>query len=127
MLQPKRRKYRKEFRGRRTGKATRGIDVSFGEFGLKALGPAWLSSRQIEAARRAISHDTKRAGKLWIRVFPTKPITSKPAGVKMGGGKGDIEEYVVVIKPGQIIFELAGLPCRIGQGSFPQSRSQITF
>jgi len=127
MMQPKRRKYRKEFRGSRNGKATRGVDVSFGEFGLKALAPAWLTARQIEAARKTIAHETKRAGKLWIRIFPDKPITHKPAGVKMGGGKGDIEEYVAVVKPGRIIFELGGLSLEAAKEAFRKAGHKLPF
>mgnify|MGYP003592426894 CR=1 FL=1 len=127
MMQPKRRKYRKEFRGTRKGKATRGTSVSFGEFGLKALSPAWLSARQIEAARKTIAHETKRAGKLWIRVFPDKPTTHKPAGVKMGGGKGDIEEYVAVIRPGKVIFELAGLTLDAAKEAFRKAGHKLPF
>jgi large subunit ribosomal protein L16 len=109
MLEPKRRKYRKDFRGRMKGKAQRGSDLSFGEFGLKSLGRGWLSSRQIEAGRRAITHSIKRGGKVWIRVFPDKPVTSRPAGQRMGSGKGDIDRYVAVITPGRIIYEVAGI------------------
>ncbi len=127
MMQPKRRKYRKEFRGSRNGKATRGVDVSFGEFGLKALSPAWLTARQIEAARKTIAHETKRAGKLWIRIFPDKPTTHKPAGVKMGGGKGDIEEYVAVVKPGRIIFELGGLSLEAAKEAFRKAGHKLPF
>lgn len=127
MMQPKRRKYRKEFRGTRAGKATRGNNVSFGEFGLKALSAAWLTARQIEAARKTIAHETKRAGKLWIRVFPDKPITHKPAGVKMGGGKGDIEEYVCVIKPGRVIFELGGLTEEAAKEAFRKAGHKLPF
>lgn len=110
MLQPKKRKYRKDFRGKRRGVANRGSKVSFGEYGIKALSNGWLTSRQIEAARKKISATTKRNGKMWIRVFPDKPITKKGAGAKMGSGKGDIDSYVAVIKPGRIIFEVAGVP-----------------
>lgn len=127
MMQPKRRKYRKEFRGTRKGKATRGVTVSFGEFGLKALSPAWLTARQIEAARKTIAHETKRSGKLWIRVFPDKPITHKPAGVKMGGGKGDIEQYVAVIKPGKVIFELSGLTIDAAKEAFRKASHKLPF
>jgi large subunit ribosomal protein L16 len=109
MLQPKKRKYRKEFRGKRAGLATRGNSLDFGEFALKSTTRGWVTSRQIEAARKTISHHTKRLGKLWIRIFPTKPITKKAAGAKMGSGKGDIEEYVAVVKPGAVIFELSGV------------------
>jgi large subunit ribosomal protein L16 len=110
MLQPAKRKYRKEFRGKRRGMAMRGNTVEFGEFGLKSIEQAWVTARQIEAARKTIAHHTKRAGKLWIRIFPDKPITHKAAGSKMGSGKGDIEQYVVVIRPGAVMFELGGLP-----------------
>ena len=110
MLQPKKRKYRKEYRGKRRGVATRGNTISFGEFAIKSLTSGWLNSRQIEAARKKIASTTKRSGKMWIRVFPHKPITKKGAGAKMGSGKGDIEGYVSVVKPGTIIFEVAGVP-----------------
>lgn len=110
MLQPKRRKHRKEFRGKRRGVATRGSNVSFGEYGIKALSNGWLTSRQIESARKKISATTKRNGKMWIRVFPDKPITKKGAGAKMGSGKGDLDSYVAVIKRGTVLFEVAGVP-----------------
>lgn len=110
MLQPKNQKYRKQFRGKRTGVDRRGSTISFGEYGLKALGRDWVTARQLEAARRAIVHFTKRAGKTWMRVFPDKPVTKKPAGVRMGSGKGDIDHYVAVVRPGRIMFELAGIP-----------------
>ena len=110
MLEPKKQKYRKSFRGRMKGTALRGSDLSFGEYGLKSLGRGWLSARQIEAGRRAITHSIKRGGKVWVRVFPDKPVTKKPAGVRMGSGKGDIDHYVAVVRPGRIIFELAGIP-----------------
>lgn len=109
MLQPKKQKYRKQFRGTRGGLATRGSRVSFGEYGLKALGAGWITARQIEAGRRAVVHFTKRAGKTWIRIFPDKPVTKKPAGSRMGSGKGDIEGYVAVVKPGRILFEIGGI------------------
>lgn len=108
MLQPKRRKFIKDFRGRRRGQATRGSEISFGDFGLKAQEVAWVTSAQIEAARRTITHHLKRGGRVWVRVFPDKPITSRPAGKRMGGGKGDIETYVAVVKPGLVLFEVAG-------------------
>ncbi len=108
MLQPKRRKYRKEFRGRRKGNAQRGNSLSFGEYGVKALGRGWLSAAQIEAGRRAITNSLKRKGRVWIRVFPDKPVTSRAAGQRMGGGKGDTDRYVAVITPGRIIFEVTG-------------------
>lgn len=110
MLQPKKQKHRKQFRGTRGGLSQRGSTVSFGEYGLKALGCDWVTARQIEAARRAVVHFTKRAGKTWVRVFPDKPITQKPAGTRMGSGKGDISQYVAVVRPGKILFEIAGIP-----------------
>ncbi|MFC1710275.1 50S ribosomal protein L16 [Patescibacteria group bacterium] len=109
MLQPKKRKFRKDFRGRRRGKSQRGSSISFGEYGLKALGCAWMSSNQIEAGRRAITHSIKRGGKVWIRVFPDKPVSSRSAGQRMGGGKGDVDKYVAVVTPGKILYEVAGV------------------
>src|SRR3989339_277629 len=108
MMQPKRTKYRKSFRGRRRGLALRGSTLSFGEFGLKAYETAWVSAAQIEAARRAVTHYLKRKGKVWIRVFPDKPVSARSAGQRMGGGKGDVDRYVAVITPGRIIFEVTG-------------------
>ncbi|MDP1721909.1 MAG: 50S ribosomal protein L16 [Candidatus Gottesmanbacteria bacterium] len=110
MLAPRRAKHRKEFRGKRGGLAYRGSEVNFGEFGLKALTVGWVGSRQIEAARRALTHYTKRGGRIWIRIFPHKPITKKPPETRMGSGKGDVAEYVAVVKPGRIMFEMAGVP-----------------
>lgn len=109
MLMPKRFKYRKAHRGRMKGKATRGNEVDFGEIGLQALEPCWMTSRQIEAARRAIMHHIKRTGKLWIRVFPDKPVTKKAAETRMGGGKGNVDHYVAVVRPGLVLFELGGV------------------
>jgi large subunit ribosomal protein L16 len=109
MLMPKRTKYRKQHRGRMRGKAGRGNSLSFGEFGLQALEPCWMTSRQIEAARRAIVRYVKRGGKLWIRVFPDKPVTAKPAETRMGAGKGAVDHHVAVVKPGRIVFEIAGI------------------
>jgi large subunit ribosomal protein L16 len=109
MLLPKRTKYRKQHRGRMKGRAGRGNTLSFGEFGLQALEPCWMTSRQIEAARRAIVRHVKRGGKLWIRVFPDKPVTAKPAETRMGGGKGSVDHWVAVVKPGRVIFEIAGV------------------
>ncbi len=110
MLMPKRTKFRKAHRGRMKGKAVAGSAVAFGEFGLQALEPIWLTSQQIEAARRAIMHFVKRGGKLWIRVFPDKPVTKKPAETRMGSGKGNPELWVAVVRPGRILFELGGVP-----------------
>src|SRR5215211_1966930 len=109
MLQPKRTKFRKQHRGHRRGPANAGTTVAFGEFGLQALEAAWIDSRQIEAARRAITHHIKRGGKVWIRIFPDKPVTAKPAETRMGKGKGAPDHWVAVVKPGRMIFELAGV------------------
>lgn len=109
MLVPKRAKYRKQQRGRIKGNAQSGTKISFGEFGLSALGSGWVTSRQIEAARRAITHYTQRGGRVWIRIFPDKPITKKPAETRMGSGKGDVYEYVASIKPGRVLFEMGGV------------------
>ena len=110
MLMPKRTKYRKQMRGRMRGKASRGAVVSFGDYGLQALEPIWMTSRQIEAARRAIVRFIRRRGKVWIRVFPDKPYTQKAAETRMGSGKGNVEYYVAVVRPGRILFEMAGVP-----------------
>lgn len=110
MLMPKKVKYRKQQRGRRKGKAWRGSTIAFGEYGLKALGPAWVSGRQIEAARIAMTRFVKLGGKIWIRVFPDKPITKKPAETRMGKGKGAPEDWVCVVRPGKILFEMEGVP-----------------
>lgn len=109
MLMPKRLKYRKHHRGRMKGKATRGSQIHYGDYALKALEPAWVTSRQIEAGRRAIVRHMKRSGQLWIRIFPDKPVTMKPAETRMGGGKGNVDHYVAVVKPGRIIFEVSGV------------------
>lgn len=109
MLMPKRFKYRKMHRGRMKGKAQRGNSLSFGDFGLQAMEPCWMTSRQIEAARRAIVHYCKRGGKIWIRIFPDKPVTQKAAETRMGGGKGVVDHYVAVIRPGRMIFEMSGI------------------
>jgi len=127
MLQPKKRKYRKEFRGKRRGKAQRGSTLSFGDFGLKSLGRGWMTAAQIEAARRAITRTLRRGGKVWIRVFPDKPVTSKPVGQRMGGGKGDIDRYVVVIKPGRILFEVAGVSEDLVLSAFKKAGDKLPF
>ena len=108
MLMPKRVKYRKQMRGRMRGNATRGNTVAFGNYGLQALEPGWVDSRQIEACRRAIVRHLRRTGKVWIRIFPDKPITAKPAETRMGKGKGSVEKWVCVVKPGRILFEVGG-------------------
>jgi large subunit ribosomal protein L16 len=109
MLMPKKVKYRKQMRGRRTGKSWRGGELAFGEYGLKALENAWITDRQIEASRVAITRFIKRGGKLWIRIFPDKPFTKKPAETRMGKGKGAPERWVAVVQPGRILFEMAGI------------------
>ncbi len=109
MLMPKRTKYRKQHRGRRKGKATSGNYIAFGEYGLKALEAHWITGNQIEAARLAITRYLKKGGKLWIRIFPDKPVTKKPAETRMGKGKGNVDHWVAVVKPGRILFELAGV------------------
>jgi len=109
MLMPKRLKHRKQHRGRMKGKATRGAEIHYGEYALKALEPAWITSRQIEAARRTIVRQMKRSGQLWIRIFPDRPVTMKAAETRMGSGKGNVDHYVAVVKPGRIIFEVSGI------------------
>jgi len=109
MLMPKRVKYRKQMRGRMKGKATRGTKVVFGEYGLQSLEPAWITARQIEAARRAIVRHVRRRGRYWIRIFPDKPVTVKPAETRMGKGKGAVDHWVAVVKPGRVMFELGGV------------------
>lgn len=110
MLAPKRAKYRKQFRGKMRGIDTRGTKISFGEFGLKALSSGWVSTRQIEAGRRVLTRYTQKGGRVWIRIFPDKPVSDKPPEVRMGGGKGDIADYVAVIRPGKVLFEMGGIP-----------------
>ncbi len=109
MLMPKRVKRRKQFRGRMTGKAMRGNKITYGEFGIVAMEPSWITSNQIEAARIAMTRYIKRGGKVWIKIFPDKPVTEKPAGTRMGSGKGTPERWVAVVKPGRVMFEIAGV------------------
>lgn len=109
MLIPKRAKYRKQQRGKMKGSAQRGIKISFGEYGIMALESGWVTSRQIEAARRAITHHTQRGGRVWIRIFPDKPISKKPPEVRMGGGKGDVSEFVAPVRRGRMLFEMGGV------------------
>lgn len=109
MLLPKRTKFRKHQRGRMTGCESRGVDVQFGEFGLQAMEPAWITSRQIEAARKAMTRSVRRGGQMWIRIFPDKPVTKKPAETRMGSGKGNPEFWIAVVKPGRIMFEMSGI------------------
>ncbi|MBL7690148.1 MAG: 50S ribosomal protein L16 [Flavipsychrobacter sp.] len=115
MLQPKKTKHRKAHKGRIRGNAQRGATIAFGSFGLKALEPKWITNRQIEAARQAMTRHMKREGNVWIRIFPDKPITRKPAEVRMGKGKGNLEFWAAVVKPGLIMFELEGVPMQVAQ------------
>jgi large subunit ribosomal protein L16 len=110
MLSPRRTKFRKQHRGRMRGQATRGNDLNFGDFALQALEPSWITSRQIEASRRAMTRYIRRGGKIWIRIFPDKPVTMRPAETRMGSGKGNPEFWVAVVKPGRILFEIGGVP-----------------
>ena len=110
MLMPKRVKHRKQFRGSMAGKATRGNKITYGEYGIVALEPCWIKSNQIEAARVAMTRYIKRGGKVWIRIFPDKPITAQPAGTRMGKGKGPVDHWVAVVKPGRVLFEISGVP-----------------
>ncbi len=118
MLAPKKVKYRKQMKGRMKGSPTTGAHVSFGEFGLMALAPCWITARQIEAGRIAMTRHVKRGGKIWIRVFPDKPITKKPAETRMGKGKGAPEEWVAVVKPGKIMYEMEGVPAEVAREAF---------
>lgn len=125
MLQPRKVKFRKEHRGRLKGRANSGNTVAFGEYGLQALGACWLSARQIEAARRAINRLVRRGGKMWIRVFPDKPITKKPLETRMGGGKGPVEYWAAVVKPGRILFEVAGVREEIAEEALSQGAQKL--
>jgi large subunit ribosomal protein L16 len=118
MLMPKRVKYRKQFRGRMKGKATRGNELAFGQFGLQALEPCWITARQIEAARTAVVRHVRRRGKYWIRIFPDKPVTAKPAETRMGKGKGEVDHWVAVVRPGRIILELSGVSEEMAREAF---------
>jgi len=125
MLQPARTKYRKQQKGRNTGVATRGARVSFGEYGLKAIGRGRLTARQIEAARRALSRHIKRGGRIWIRVFPDKPVSHKPAEVRMGNGKGNPEYFVAEIQPGKIIYEMDGVEAAVAKEAFALAAAKL--
>ena len=127
MLMPKRVKWRKQMRGRMRGKALRGAEVSFGEWGLQALEPGWITARQIEAARRAIVREMKRRGKVWIRIFPAKPYTQRPTETRMGKGKGNVEYWVAVVRPGRVMFELAGLPSEIALEALHQASYKFSI
>jgi large subunit ribosomal protein L16 len=125
MLLPKRVKYRKQQRGRMGGAAFRGSEISFGEFGLQTLDPAWITNRQIEAARVALTRHIKRGGKVWIRIFPDKPVTLKPAETRMGKGKGNPEYWVAVVKPGRILFELEGVPEKVARDALRLAAAKL--
>jgi large subunit ribosomal protein L16 len=125
MLQPKRTKFRKQMKGRNRGLAKRGNTVSFGEYGLKAIGRGQLTARQIEAARRAMTRHVKRGGKIWIRVFPDKPITKKPLEVRQGKGKGNVEYWVAQIQPGRLLYEMAGVPEDIAREAFRLAAAKL--
>ena len=126
MLSPKRIKFRKMFKGRMTGIAHRGSEVSFGTFGLQAMEPGWVSNRQIEACRVAISRSVKRGGKIWIRIFPDKPITKKPAETRMGKGKGAPEQWVAVVKPGRMLFELEGVTREVAESAMALAAAKLS-
>jgi large subunit ribosomal protein L16 len=125
MLAPKRVKYRKQMKGRTRGHATRGNTVAFGQYGLMTLDPGWISSRQIEAARVAMTREMKRGGKIWIRIFPDKPITKKPAETRMGKGKGNPEAWVAVVKPGRVLFEAEGIPVDVARRAFRLAAAKL--
>ncbi|MBI4999698.1 50S ribosomal protein L16 [Candidatus Gottesmanbacteria bacterium] len=125
MLVPKRAKFRKQFRGKRRGISLRGASIDFGDYALKALIGGWLTSRQIEAARRALTHFTQKGGRIWIRVFPDKPISKKPAETRMGGGKGDIVDYVAVVKPGRILFEMGGVTREVARRAMKMAAAKL--
>ena len=127
MLMPKRVKWRKQMRGRMRGKALRGAQISFGEYGLQALEPGWVTARQIEAARRTIVREMKRRGKVWIRIFPAKAYTHKPPETRMGSGKGNVEYYVAVVKPGRIMFEVSGLPEEIAMAALRSAQYKFSI
>lgn len=127
MLQPSRRKFRKDHKGRNTGLATRGNQVSFGEFGLKATGRGRMTARQIEAARRAINRHIKRGGRIWIRVFPDKPISQKPAEVRMGSGKGNPEYWVAEVQPGRMLYEMEGVSEELAREAFRLAAAKLPF
>jgi len=127
MLAPRREKFRKQFRGKRRGVAYRGSELAFGEFGLKALGRAWMSSNQIEAGRRAITSSLKRKGRVWVRVFPDKPITARPAGQRMGSGKGEVSHHAAVIVPGKIVYEIAGVEADVAINALQKAGDKMPF
>lgn len=125
MLQPSRVKYRKAHRGRMSGEAIAGSTLDFGDVGLQALEPAWVTSRQIEAARRAITHYLKRGGQVWVRIFPDKPVTKKPAETRMGSGKGDVDHWVAVVKKGRVMFEVGGINPELAKEALRLASSKL--
>jgi large subunit ribosomal protein L16 len=126
MLAPKRAKYRKQFRGSRRGVSLRGSQVDFGDYGLRAMTCGWVSSRQIEAARRALTHYIRRGGRVWIRIFPDKPVSKKPPETRMGSGKGDIHEYVAVVRPGRMMFEMAGVQADVAKEAMRLASAKLS-
>lgn len=127
MLMPRKIKYRKQQRGKRRGKAMRGAKIAFGRFALKSLGRGWMTARQIEAARRAMTRFIKREGEVWTRIFPDKPVTSRPPEVRMGKGKGPLDHFVVVIKPGKILFEMDGVPEKVAREALRLAAYKLPF
>ncbi|HQV28631.1 MAG TPA: 50S ribosomal protein L16 [Thermoflexales bacterium] len=125
MLMPKRVKFRKQQRGRMTGKAKGGVEVTAGDYGLQAIEPGWVTARQIEAVRRVIVREMKRRGKMWIRIFPDKPITAKPAETRMGKGKGSVDHWVAVVKPGRVMFEVSGVTAEIAKVALVQAAYKL--
>ncbi len=125
MLVPKRAKFRKQFRGTMRGVASRGTNIAFGQYGLKAIESGWVSSRQIESARKVMTRFTAKGGRVWIRIFPDKPISDKPPEMRMGGGKGDVVDYVAVIKPGRILFEMGGLAEEFAREALESAASKL--
>ena len=125
MLMPKKTKYRKRMKGRMRGNETRGTEINFGSFAIKSMGTCWITSRQIEAARRAMTHFIKRSGKIWIRIFPDKPITQKGAEVPMGSGKGTVDHYAAVVKPGRILFEMDGVAADVAKEAMRRAAHKL--
>ncbi len=125
MLAPRKLKHRKEFRGKRGGLAYRGVDIAFGQYAIKAMDRAWVTARQIEAARRAMTRYIKRGGQVWIRIFPDKPVTQMPSEVTMGGGKGAPSHFVAVVHPGRIMFEMAGVPSDVAREAMRLARNKL--
>lgn len=125
MLVPKRAKFKKQFRGRMRGNSTRGTELIFGSFGLKAAFSGWISSRQIEAGRKVLTRYTQKGGRVWIRIFPDKPVSDKPPEVRMGGGKGDVVDYVAVVRPGRILFEMGGISAEIARQALTNASRKL--